>query len=311
MFSDELMCLGGIDLAGLYNSTDKTSQWAIQQYLETLYISGNVFLKPHKKKQFLQAVTKIKSKYNKQLIPTIPGEMFNDQSIQGALGQLQGIFGGDSGIMGEMLGDVTGMVGNALKNHDPNQLLQDMLSGDMSKFGDVFKHMDEKYGERLQNEPFDEKQLMQNASRAMKSVGNSVLNSNSTAPDMSGLMQNMLGEEGGGIMGMMQGLMGGDNENNGAPDIMSMMQGMMGNGNNTNSDRSSAPDIMSMMQGLMGDTNSEGGPNLMSMMQGLMQSNESNEIDDVQNSPYFSPQSAPNDQSAPEEDIKDPPSDSD
>jgi hypothetical protein len=335
MFSQELVCLGGIDLSNLYNNTDNTSKRAIQQYLETLYISGNICLKPHKKKQFLQAVTKIKSKYptptaaaaaSTQIgrangggapVPPLPAGIFNDDSIQNAMSQLQGMFG-NSGIMGELLGDVTKTVGSALKNNDPNQLLQDMLSGDMSKFGDVFGQLDAKYGERLKNEPIDENQLMEGASRVMEGVTGQ---SGGNPMDMMGMMQGLMsgrgeGGAGGGpdMMGMMQGLMGGggnepidifadDEPQQGGIDMLGMMQGLMNgmkqqSGGDGQTEGGAPPlDMMGMMQGLMQGLNTsnnseEGIPSesMMSMLSNLMQppTQEVDEVHDVKNSPYFS-----------------------
>jgi hypothetical protein len=305
MFSQELMCFGGIDLANVYNNTDNTSKWAIQQYLENLYISGNIFLKPHKKEQFLQLVSNIKTKYinrptdtagakkKNALIPQVPAGMFNDDSIQNAMSKLQGVFG-DSGIMGELLGDVTRTVGSALKDNDPTELMRDMLSGDTSKFGDLFGQLDEKYGERLQNEPIDENQLMQGASKVMEEVAGQ---GGGNPMDMMGMMQGLMGggmggdggDEGdsqgsGGMMGMMQGLMSGmggdgdgDGDSQGPGGMMGMVQGLMsGMGNDRG--EGEAPDMMGMMQGMMqgmnngGDAGGEGeAPDMMGMMQGMMQ----------------------------------------
>lgn len=225
MFLNPLVCLGDVDLSNLFNNTDVNTQFAIWQYLETLYISGNVYLKPHKKTQFLQTVWKIKSKY---ALPNLPAQGVDDDAITQATNQLQGLFGGNGGVMGDLLGDVAKTVGNVLKNNDPAAVLQSMMSGDMSAFGNVFDDMDKKYGDRLQKEPVDTGAFMQNATQMLSSVGGAGGAAGAGGFNPMSMLQGMMG----GSTGATQPVpLGDEDESAGGMDpmaMMKMMQRMMG-----------------------------------------------------------------------------------
>lgn len=249
MFNTPMICFGGVDLSKIYHSADPNTQFAIWKYLEMLYISGNIYLKPHKKDQFLKAVFKIKQKYPPKL-PNFPAmERMDESAIDNATNHLQQLFGGnENSLMGDLLGDVAKSVGKALKDNDPKEVLQNILSGDMSVFGSTFEEMDQKYGKRLENGEIDSNQFMKSASQIM--------------PMLGGGQENASGENGINPMA-----------------LMGMMQNMMGNGG---------------LGGLFGE-------------QQQQFPHQQPEIHDVQESPYFTVR---DDTDSPEEDVRDPPSDS-
>ena len=201
MFAQPFECFGGIDLSSVYHSTDAHTQFAIWQYLETLYVSGNLELKPQKKDQFLQAVWKIKQKYGVQPppaleLPDLPDNLppINSDQINQATSQLQQLFGGNE-VMGGIIGDVASKVGDVLKNNDLKAVLQSLMSGDTSMFGqDFFASMDDKYGEQLQENPVNQEDLMQNANQ------------------------------------MLRGMMGGAGQRGGQMNPLAMLSSMMGGG---------------------------------------------------------------------------------
>lgn len=174
MFAKPFECLGGIDLSSVFHSTDPHTQFAIWQYLETLYVSGNMELKPHKKEQFLQAVLKIKQKYGVQPPPAFElpelSENFaaiNPEQINQATNHLQQLFGGNE-VMGGIIGDVANKIGDVLQNKDPKMVLQSLMSGDTSVIGqDFFASMDQKYGEQLEENPINQEDMMQNANQML------------------------------------------------------------------------------------------------------------------------------------------------
>jgi hypothetical protein len=283
MFEKPLVCFGGLDLSNVYHGAGPQTQFTIMRYLETMYIDGNIFLKPHKKEMFLKTVWNIKSKYKPQLpaLPQVPeGAEIDDEAIQAATEQFQGMFGdtlgGEGGFMGDLLGDVASSVGNALKDNDPNEVLQKVFSGDMSMFEGMFKDMDQKYGDQLRGG--------ENGDPA-------------EAPDMSGLTD-MLG-------GLMGGLMGGENGDGDGQQQGNPFAAMMAAANAMGGE---AP-------GTAGEINPMG---LMGLMQGMMGGGEDDDlpaprIEQIEDDHrHFTTQSLERPQHPiPGEDIRDPPSDSD
>ena len=270
MFNAPLVCLGGIDLTSVYQSADSNTQTAIWQYLETLYVSGNVFLKPHKKKQFLQAVWKIKNKYA-PVTQNVPPAPIDDNAINQATQSLQALFGGQGGVMGDLLGDVAKTVGDTLKNNDPSTVLKNIMSGDMSMFGSVFEDMDQKYGSRLQEEPIDQNAFIQNASQMLtQAAGQSGQNGQNNGGRGAG--RGVLRGRGGSGRGQRA-----TRQRNAEADAETDMLGGL-----------DPMALMQMMQGMLGGLGGQGQSRQPS--QQPQQPQQPQPENDIRQSPYFSEQ---------------------
>jgi len=217
----------------------------------------------------------------------------DDDAITQATNQLQGLFGGNGGVMGDLLGDVAKTVGNVLKNNDPAAVLQSMMSGDMSAFGNVFDDMDKKYGDRLQKEPVDTGAFMQNATQMLSSVGGGGGAAGAGGFNPMSMLQGMMG----GSTGATQPVpLGDEDESAGGMDpmaMMKMMQRMMGG--QQRAPAAAAPRAPVIQQSAARPRPQQA-PNSVEFR---------NEVHDVSKSPYFGASNTN------VEDSKDSPSDSD
>jgi hypothetical protein len=197
MFNMPVVFNGTIDLSAMWHTElSEENQYSFWDYLEKLYIIGNIVLKPRKQDDFLKVVWKIKQKYGGAPGTSSSGsigiaEEVNDDSIQNATEQLQSMFGGNP-VLNEMVKDIAQNVGQALKENDPNQMMMSLLNGDHSMFAPLLENMSSKYGERLKNEPINEEELLsqtQNLFKNMPGMGQFMQQSQGQIQQMQAQMQ--------------------------------------------------------------------------------------------------------------------------
>jgi hypothetical protein len=173
MFNMPIVFNETIDLSAMWHTElSDDNQRSFWDYLEKLYIIGNIVLKPKKQDEFLKVVWKIKQKYggaSADAGSSGVAEEVNDDSIQNATEQLQSMFGGNP-VLNEMVKDIAQNVGQALKENDPNQMMMSLLSGDHSMFAPLLENMSSKYGERLKNEPINEEELLNQTQNLFKNM---------------------------------------------------------------------------------------------------------------------------------------------
>lgn len=172
MFENEVEWLG-INFSKMWNEDGLSdyTKFFIWQYIEDIYILGNLYLNPNKRELFLQAVKRIKEKYPAPL-PPMPVDFpaaVGDQPIQieenqinDATEHLKTIFAGND-VLQDLVGDIAQNVGKALQNNNPQELMMSLMSGDHSAFGDLFQDMDKKYGDKLKDENIDENAILAKA----------------------------------------------------------------------------------------------------------------------------------------------------
>lgn len=145
-FDEELLLFPsiGIDVAHLWRERPlyRNGLW---QWIEQLYIIGNVCLHPNRKDQFLQAVRQLKHARNGGPImqapePNEPAE----EDMDGVVDQMAQMFGmadnpAMKGFMTKMAKSLHGKMANA---ENPMGLLQSIVSGDLSALGDVQQEME-------------------------------------------------------------------------------------------------------------------------------------------------------------------------
>lgn len=182
MFNMPVVMNGNIDLSAMWHTgLSEENQAAIWDYLEKLYIIGNIVLKPRKQDKFLKVVWKIKQKYGERsLIGGGEDGELNDDNIQNATEQLQSIFGGNP-VLNDMVKDIAQNVGRALQDNDPSQMMMSLMSGDHSMFAPLLEDMTEKYGDQLRNQPISEEDLMARTQKMFQGIPG--------MPDMSQLMK--------------------------------------------------------------------------------------------------------------------------
>lgn len=167
MFNMPLCVVKNVDLSAMWHShmLNDDNKNVIWSYLENLYITGNIALKPHKGKQFLEVVKNIKEKYgNKLPVEADPEDEENEgasaDAVAKATEQLQGVFGSNP-VLNNLVKDIASNVGEKLKGQDQMTMITKLLAGDHSMFGDLLDNMSNKYGEQLRNTPIDQKDLQQ------------------------------------------------------------------------------------------------------------------------------------------------------
>ena len=205
LFTKPLICFGGVNLSELMQNAEHDTCITVIQHLEMLYISGNIFLKPQKKEQFYKACLNIKSKYS----PKHQTEDVNDDTIQMIAGQVQQMFGTENETLGNLIGDVSKIVGNALKNNKPEDLMNAIFQNDMSVLGDSFQQLNKKYSSLPEKE-------MQGMLNGMTKRANEIT--------QGGGLQDIMSMFGGGQSA------GTGNGGNPMAGLMQMMQGLTGPG---------------------------------------------------------------------------------
>lgn len=167
MFNMPLNIVKNVDLSAMWHShmLNEENKNIVWNYLENMYITGNIALKPHKGKQFLDVVKNIKEKYgNKLPVEADPEDEENDgasaDAVAKATEQLQGVFGSNP-VLNNLVKDIASNVGEKLKGQDQMAMITKLLAGDHSMFGDLLDNMSNKYGEQLRNTPIDQKELQQ------------------------------------------------------------------------------------------------------------------------------------------------------
>lgn len=149
-FDNELLLFPSIalDVATLWRERPlyRNGLW---QWIEQLYIIGNVCLHPNRKDQFLQAVRQLKQAKNG--VPPIAVEGADDgtapveeENMDAVVDQMAQMFGmGENpamkGFMAKMARSLHGKMANA---ENPMGMLQAVISGDLSALGDLQQEME-------------------------------------------------------------------------------------------------------------------------------------------------------------------------
>lgn len=167
MFNMPLCLVKNVDLSAMWHShiLNDENKEIVWSYLENMYITGNIALKPHKGKQFLDVVKNIKEKYGNKLPVEADPEDEDEggssaDAVAKATEQLQGVFGSNP-VLNNLVKDIASNVGEKLKGQDQMTMITKLLAGDHSMFGDLLDNMSNKYGEQLRNTPIDQKELQQ------------------------------------------------------------------------------------------------------------------------------------------------------
>lgn len=142
-------------------------------WIEQLYVIGNVCLHPNRKDKFLQAVRQLKATKLGLDIGNNEDEEEGPEDISGVIEGISNMFGvGDNPVMKEMFGELTQTMHQTMKNTDnPMELLQKMLSGDMSMLGDLDARMQNKIEQKIQAGEITEDELKRQREGMMQNFG--------------------------------------------------------------------------------------------------------------------------------------------
>lgn len=218
IFSSPLMMFdNSVDVARLWRKQSPESRHVMWEFIEQLYVIGNLVVYPNRKEKFLQLVSALKQQQQsiKELESMDEPEMDKsihiendgsnvegDEETQQALKEINQMFGLTEGdVMTEMVGDIAGQVNNMLKNtENPEQLIQQMMRGDMSMFQGMMQNVGQKLEQKIESGEVDRNAL---EAQAQSMVGQ--FQGLSQQLGMGG-MQGMGIPNMGGMQGMPQGM---------------------------------------------------------------------------------------------------------
>lgn len=180
-FDEELLLFPGID------SIDISKIWrerplyrtGLWQFVEQLFVIGNVCLHPNRKDKFLQIVRQLKQMKNPELASMQPEET-EEEDISGVVQGMAQMFGmGDNPAMGELMTDLAKHMHTTMsQSANPMELLQSMISGDMSCLGDLEQRMQAKIADKMATGELTEADFEQQREGMLQNFGG-----------MEGLMQ--------------------------------------------------------------------------------------------------------------------------
>lgn len=140
-------------------------------WIEQLYVVGNVCLHPNRKDQFLKAVRQLKA--TKMGIDIGEDDDEGPEDISGVIDGISNMFGvGDNPVMKEMFGELAQTMHQTMRNTDnPMDLLQQMLSGDMSALGDLDQRMEQKIAQKIEAGEITQEELQRQREGMLENFG--------------------------------------------------------------------------------------------------------------------------------------------
>lgn len=152
-----------INIAKVWNENEN-SRIGLWEWIKQLYVVGNICLHPKRKNKFLKVVQQLEKE---QMDNNSVGVVDNFVGVEVGGGDVSDGDGGDeiskvvqnmtqmfgmedNPAMSELMTDITKHMHKTMSNcNDPMELLQNMLSGDMSVLGDVQEKMEAKITAKL------------------------------------------------------------------------------------------------------------------------------------------------------------------
>ena len=137
---------------------NKLFQQGLWQYIEQLYVIGNVCLHPNRKDKFLKIVRQLKREANPAAGP--PEDEEDIAGVVQGISQMMGL--GDNPAMGELMTDLAKQMHQTMsQTDDPMALLQSMMSGDMSALGDMQQSFERKITAKIETGELSEADFQQ------------------------------------------------------------------------------------------------------------------------------------------------------
>lgn len=169
----------GIDIARLWKE-HQLYRNALWQWVEQLFVIGNVCLHPNRKDKFLQIVKQLKQLKSGEPASMQPAEEEPEEDLDGVVQGMAQMFGmGDNPAMMEIMTDLTKHMHTTMtQSANPMQLLQSMISGDMSVLGDLDQRIQSKIATKLETGELTEEDFERQSQGMMQNFGG-----------MEGLMQ--------------------------------------------------------------------------------------------------------------------------
>jgi hypothetical protein len=140
-------------------------------WIEQLYVVGNVCLHPNRKDQFLKAVRQLKA--TKMGLEIGEDDEDGPEDISGVIDGISNMFGvGDNAVMKDMFGELAQTMHQTMKNTaNPMDLLQQMLSGDMSALGDLDQRMEQKIAQKIESGEITQEELQRQREGMLQNFG--------------------------------------------------------------------------------------------------------------------------------------------
>ena len=167
---------------------DLSEQWkarpmwrqSIWEWVERLFVIGNVCLHPNRKDKFLQAVRKLKMQQQQREVDDSLGHPDEEEDIQGVVDGMAQMFGlPPESPMNEFMSDLAVHMQQKMTQSDnPMALLQSMMNGDMSVLDDVNEKIQAKIEAKIESGELTEEDFQRQQEGMMQNFGG-----------ISGLMQ--------------------------------------------------------------------------------------------------------------------------
>jgi hypothetical protein len=182
-FDEELFLFPSIqlDVAQLWRERPlyRNGLW---QWIEQLYVIGNVCLHPNRKDKFLQAVRELKASRNNALVPVSQPQEDGgeEENMDQVVDQMASMFGMDANpAMKQMMSKMAKSLHGKMSSTDnPMEMLQSIVSGDLSSLGDLQQEMETDITNSIQSGQLTEADFQRSRDGMMQKFGG-----------MEGLMQ--------------------------------------------------------------------------------------------------------------------------
>lgn len=167
---------------------DLSEQWkarpmwrkSIWEWVERLFVIGNVCLHPNRKDKFLQAVRKLKMQQQQREVDESLGQPDEEEDVEGVVNGMAQMFGlPPDSPMNEFMSDLAiHMQQKMTQSDNPMALLQSMMNGDMSVLDDVNEKIQAKIEAKIESGELTEEDFQRQQEGMMQNFGG-----------ISGLMQ--------------------------------------------------------------------------------------------------------------------------
>lgn len=153
--------ISSFDVCEFYNKIPEFARFGFWEYIEQLYVLGNLIIhhSPEKKHKFLELIKTLKHQKHQEDINKMKEHgpqsqhLNQDQGYDQAMQNLNSMFGFEEGHpMQAIFGDITKKVESLVnESSNPMELMTDIMSGNMSKFGGVMDELSASVEKRIEN----------------------------------------------------------------------------------------------------------------------------------------------------------------
>lgn len=171
-FDEQLELCPGVDIARMWRSREMYRH-GIWEWIEQLYVIGNVCLHPSKAPDFLRVVRKLKEVRRAQEPNPDAAIGLEEENIDEVVGDISQMLGfGDNPAMHRMMTKMTKHMSEKMQScDDPMSMITSMFSGDMSGLAGLQEEMEAEMAAGLESGELNEEEMEQQAGQMMERFG--------------------------------------------------------------------------------------------------------------------------------------------